>query len=210
VAGVVRKIVAAKPELIVNTINGDTNVAFVRALRRAGVTPKATPTLSFSISEQELNAIGPHDTAGDYVAANYFQSLDMPPNKEFVHRFGQQFGAERVVSSPMATAYAGVQLWAKAVQAAGRDDARVIRDALKGQTYEAPYGPVRIDPATQHVVQTARVGRVNEAGRLVEVYLSPQPIAPEPFPASRGRDEWKTFLDGLYQRWGGRWSNAGS
>jgi urea transport system substrate-binding protein len=210
VARVVRKIVEAKPDLIVNTINGDTNVAFFRALRRAGVTATATPTLSFSVSEEELSAIGPRDTVGDYVAANYFQSLDTPANKELLHRFAQRYGPGRVISSPMATAYTGVQLWAKAVRFAGRDDVTAIREAIKGQTSESPYGPVRIDPATQHVIQTARVGRVDESGRLVEVYLSPQPIVPEPFPASRGRDEWKSFLQGLYQRWGGRWSNAGS
>src|SRR5262245_55614013 len=108
VTGVVQKIAEARPDLIVNTINGDTNVAFFRALRRAGVTAKATPTLSFSISEEELSALSARDTAGDYVAANYFQSLDTPQNLEFLDRFGKRYGAERVVSSAMATAYAGV------------------------------------------------------------------------------------------------------
>ncbi len=209
VAGVVRKIVEAKPDLIVNTINGDTNIAFFRALRRAGVTSQASPVLSLSISEQELAALGPGAVAGDYVAANYFQTLDTPQNQEFLRRFGQRYGSERVVSSPMATAYAGVHLWAQAVRAAGGDDARAIRAALPGQAGDAPYGPVRIDPATRHVVQTARVGRIDEAGRLVEVYLSPQPVAPEPFPPSRSRADWTTFLEGLHTRWGGQWSNAG-
>jgi urea transport system substrate-binding protein len=209
VAAVVRKIADSKPDLIVNTINGDTNVAFFRALRRAGVTSKSAPALSLSISEEELGALGPGDTAGDYVAANYFQTLTTPANVELLRRFGHQFGAERVVSSPMATAYVGVHLWTQAVRAAGTDDVRAIRDALRGQSYEAPYGPVKIDPATGHAVQTARVGRVDETGRLVEVYVSPQPIVPEPFPTSRSRAEWSSFLDGLHQRWGGRWSNPG-
>src|SRR5262249_57398439 len=82
VAGRVGRIDETRPDLIVNTINGDTNVAFFRALRRAGVTAKTTPTLSFSLSEEELNALGPRDTAGDYVAASYFQSLDTPQNRE--------------------------------------------------------------------------------------------------------------------------------
>jgi hypothetical protein len=42
-----------------------------------------------------------------------------------------------------------------------------------------------------------------------EVYLSPQPVAPEPFPPSRSRKEWEAFLAGLHRKWGGRWSAPG-
>jgi urea transport system substrate-binding protein len=208
VAGVVQQIVKAQPDLIVNTINGDTNVAFFRALRRAGVSPNKTPTLSFSISEEELSALGPRDSAGDYVAANYFQSLDTPANQDFLRRFERRYGPGRVVSSAMATAYAGAHLWAKAVTAAGQDHPRSIREAVKGQTDDAPQGPVRVDPATLHTVQIARVGRI-EANRLREVYHSPEPVAPEPFPRARSRMAWEQFLQGLHKRWGGRWSNPG-
>jgi urea transport system substrate-binding protein len=103
-----------------------------------------------------------------------------------------------------------VHLWAKAGQAAGRDEPRAIREAIRGQTYEAPQGMVRIDPATLHTVQIARVGRIDEAGRLIEVYRSPQPIVAEAFPPSRSQQDWVRFLDGIHQRWGGRWSNPGS
>jgi urea transport system substrate-binding protein len=209
VAGVVEKIQKARPDLIVNTINGDTNVAFFRELRRAGISSKNISTLSFSISEEELSALGPRDTEGDFVAANYFQSLDTPANQEFVRRFRKRYGAERVLSSSMETAYAGVHLWAKAVQVAGRDDPRVIREAIRDQTYEAPQGLVRIDPATLHTVQIPRVGRIDETGRLMEVYRSPQPITAEPFPRFRSQQEWVRFLDTIHERWGGRWSNPG-
>jgi urea transport system substrate-binding protein len=209
VDGVVKRIAAARPDLIVNTINGDTNVAFFRALRRAGIVSKTVPTLSFSISEEELGALGPRDIAGEYVAGSYFQSIDSPANREFLHRFGQRYGEGRVVSAPMQAAYTGVHLWAEAVRAAGQDDPRAVREALRGQSYDAPQGPIRIDPATLHAVQFARVGRVDEAGRVEEVYASPQPIEPAPFPSSRGRGEWANFLDGLHKRWGGRWSNPG-
>jgi urea transport system substrate-binding protein len=207
VGAVVEQVKKARPDLIVNSINGDTNVAFFRALRRA-VTAAAVPTLSTSLSEEELSALGPQAVAGDYVAANYFQSLDSGPNRQFVARFQQRYGPDRVISSAMQTAYVGVHLWAQAVRAAGRAEAGPIREAVRGQRYEAPQGPVRIDPVTLQAAQAARVGRVDAAGRLAEVYASP-PIAAEPFPTSRTRAEWGTFLDGLHQRWGGRWSNPG-
>jgi hypothetical protein len=54
VVGAVRTIVAARPDVILNTINRPSNVAFFRTLRAAGVMPGRTPTVSFSISEEEL------------------------------------------------------------------------------------------------------------------------------------------------------------
>jgi urea transport system substrate-binding protein len=68
---------------------------------------------------------------------------------------------------------------------------------------------MRIDPATQHTVQHARVGRIAENDVVNEVYRSPHRVDPEPFPASRSRKDWVTFLDGLHRSWNGRWSNSG-
>ncbi len=209
VARVVKEIARAKPDLIVNTINGDTNVAFFRALRAATSETRSIPALSLSISEEELSALGPGVTVGDYVAGNYFQSLDTPQNRAFVNRFAKRYDPDRVISSVMATAYSGVQLWAKAVRAGGSAETGSIRDAVKEQTYDAPQGPIRIDKATLHTVQMARVGQIDKMGRLREVFQSPQPVEPEPFPEVRSPQQWKAFLDGLHKKWGGRWSNPG-
>lgn len=209
IASVVQKILASQPELIVSTINGDSNVAFFRHLRQAGIKAKDIPALSFSISEEELGSLGPRVSAGDYVASNYFQSLALPQNQKFLQSFARRYGSERVISGAMETAYLGVYLWAQAVQSAGTTDPPAIRAAFLGEKFDAPQGPVQVDPATQHLVQIARLGQIDENGRLEEVYLSPQPIWPEPFPASRSREQWRKLLDSLHQHWGGRWSHPG-
>src|SRR5262249_37786010 len=56
---VIQAIVKAKPDMILNTINGDSNVAFYRALRAAKVRSADTPTISFSIGEQGLRSLNP-------------------------------------------------------------------------------------------------------------------------------------------------------
>src|SRR5207247_705909 len=50
---IVKAIEAARPDMILNTINGDSNIAFFRALR-ARIKAKELPSLSFSIGEQGL------------------------------------------------------------------------------------------------------------------------------------------------------------
>jgi urea transport system substrate-binding protein len=210
VGAVVKKIREAKPDLIINTINGDTNLAFFRALRRAGITSKLVPTLSFSVSEQELSGLAPGQIEGDYAAWGYFESIALPQNQAFLQRFRARYGADRMVSDPMQAAYMGVFLWAQAVRAAGSDDVRKIRQNFRGQRLESARGPVEIDPTNQHTHQVARVGRINKDGRFEEVYVSPKPVDPEPFPPTRSRSAWEEFLADLYRRWNGHWANPGS
>jgi serine/threonine protein kinase len=67
-AGAVRTIVQSSPDMILNTLAGDRNVPFLRALRAAGVTPDRVPTIHFSAGEIELRSLSARETAGDYAA----------------------------------------------------------------------------------------------------------------------------------------------
>lgn len=195
----------AKPDMILNTINGDTNVAFFRALRAAGITPQTIPTMSFSVGEQELRSLSAADTAGDYAAWTYFQSVDTPENKDFVRRFHEKF-PQRSVTDPMEAAYVGVHMWARAVNEAQSLDPKAVRRAMLNQRWTAPEGPVRIDADTQHCYKTPRIGRIRDDGQFEIVWTAPEPVRPEPYPPSRSAAEWKAFLHDLYAGWGNQWA----
>lgn len=208
VAEVVAEIAARRPDVIFNTINGDTNVAFFRALRAAGISPAEVPTVSFSIAEPELASMGTADMVGDYAVWNYFQSIESPRNQAFVAAFRARYGADRVVSDPMEAAYAGVHLWAAAVEQAGTPQPRLIRDALRGRSFDAPGGAVYVDPDTQHLWKTVRVGRIRADGQFDVIWTSGRPVRPLPYPASRTPEEWARFLRALYEGWGGHWARV--
>jgi urea transport system substrate-binding protein len=205
----VRKIVATQPDAILNTINGDSNVAFFRRLRAAGVTPQKIPTVSFSISEEELSSLSTKDLVGDYAAWSYFQSIDRPKNREFVARFQARYGERRVISDPMEAAYFGVHLWAQAVEEAGDDDVAKIHEAVRRQSYEAPEGLVRIDAETQHTSKYFRIGQITSESRFDVIYAPDTPLAPIPYPTTRTRGDWDAFLIDLHLQWGGQWENPG-
>ncbi|MEX0703432.1 MAG: transporter substrate-binding protein [Planctomycetales bacterium] len=188
-----------------NTINGDTNTAFFRALRAAGVTAAEVPCLSFSIGEQELRSLNLDDTRGDYAAWTYFQSLATPENEDFVRRFHEKY-PQRVVTDPMEAAYVGVKLWAQAVRDAGSTEPKQVRRAMLNQRLAAPGGAVRIDADTQHCFKTPRVGRIAADGNFEIVWSAAQPVRPEPYPATRTAAEWMAFLHDLHTGWGNRWS----
>jgi urea transport system substrate-binding protein len=205
----VDRIVESRPDVILNTINGDTNVAFFAELRSAGITPSQVPTMSFSIAEAELAAMGPPAMAGDYAAWNYFESLDTRENREFVKRFKDRFGPDRHTSDPVEAAYVGVRLWARAASLAGTTDPAAVRKALAGLSIISPEGIVVVDAATQHTWKTVRIGKVRGDGQFDIVWSSEHPIRPVPYPRFRTKQSWEQFLDAMFEEWGKRWSNPG-
>lgn len=209
VKSAVAHIVASRPDVIFNTINGDTNVAFFNALRAAGITPDKIPTISFSIAEDELRSTNPQTMAGDYAVWNYFQSISTPENKEFVARFKQKYGQDRVTDDPMEAAYFGVYLWSQAVKDAGTDEVGAVRKAIANQTFSAPEGLVTVDSENQHTWKAVSVGRIKNDGQFEIVWTSAKPVRPVPFPIYKTQAEWEKFLENLYTGWGNSWANPG-
>jgi urea transport system substrate-binding protein len=203
----VQAIVESRPDVILNTLNGDSNVAFFKALRAQGITPEKIPTISFSIAEAELKAMGSRDFAGDYAAWNYFQSLPGEINQHFVEAYKARYGSDEVVTDPMEAAHIGVNLWAQAVRMTGSADPRLVLQNLKGLSYAAPEGAVSLDPTSQHLWKPVRIGRILSNGQFEVVWDTGKPVRPLPYPVYRTPQEWERFLDSLYNAWHGNWAN---
>ncbi|MGH7224417.1 MAG: urea ABC transporter substrate-binding protein, partial [Gemmataceae bacterium] len=201
----VASIVDSGADAIVNSIGGDTNVTFFRALRAAGITSEKIPTLSFRLGESELRALPVEHLKGDYAAWSYFPSINRPENTAFVHKFQKRFGGHRVVTDAMESAYVAVHLWARAATEAGDAQPAAVRPALAGLQTNGPGGPVRIDPTNRYAWKVMRVGQIGERGLFKIIQSSEEPVAPQPFPPSRTRAQWLHFLAGLQHNWDGRW-----
>ena len=80
---------------------------------------------------------------------------------EFVQKFKDEFGWERVTDDPIEAAYFMLHLWKMAVEKAGSTDVDKVRAALQsGIEYDAPGGKVKVDPKTQRTYKWFRMGRV--------------------------------------------------
>jgi urea transport system substrate-binding protein len=178
---VVNKLQQAKPDAVFNTLNGDSNVAFFKQLRSAGITAATMPTVSVSVAEEEVVGIGPDNVAGHLVAWNYYQTTTGARNDTFVKAFKAKYGASKVTSDPMEAGYNAVHLWAAAVTKAGSVEVAAVKQAAGGITYDAPEGTVTIDGENQHVYKTARIGLVQPDGQIKEVWNSGKPIKPDPY-----------------------------
>ncbi|TWU26615.1 Aliphatic amidase expression-regulating protein [Novipirellula galeiformis] len=203
---IVAKIVATKPDFILNTLNGHSNHAFFSSLRAAGIAASDIPTMSFSIAEVELLNMRYDQTQGDYAAWTYFQSIASERNTAFVKRFQDRFGSDRVTDDPIEAGYFGVYLWKQAVEDAGTDKPSAVRTKVGNQSFPAPQGIVSIDPETHHTWKTLRIGRIRGDGQFDIVWTSDYPVRPVTFPIYQSREQWEQFLEDMYRDWGQSWS----
>jgi urea transport system substrate-binding protein len=183
VTPIITKIKTALPNggVIYNTLNGDSNAAFFKQLQGAGLTPDKYPVMSVSIAEEEVKTIGPEFLKGHFAAWNYFQSVDTPANKKFVEAFKKEYGADRPTNDPMEAAYIMVYIWKQSVEKAGTaDDLEKVREAVYGQTFDAPEGKVTMNN-NHHLSKFVRIGEIAEDGQFKIVFETPKVVDPLPW-----------------------------
>jgi urea transport system substrate-binding protein len=183
VTPIISKIKAAMPDggIIYNSLNGDSNVALFKQMQGAGMGPDKYPSMSVSIAEEEVNAIGVDYLKGHYASWNYFQTVDSPESKKFVEAFKKKYGEERVVNDPMEAAYTMVYLWKQAVEKAKTaDDLEKVRAAALGQTFDAPGGKYTLEN-NHHLAKVVRIGQVREDGLFDIVYDTKAIVKPIPW-----------------------------
>ena len=178
---IVNKIRSAGADAVFNVVVGGSLTAFFREYNSAGLTPEVMPVMSMCVGEEEVRSIGAASLVGQLSSWNYYQTLDTPANNAFVADFKERFGADRVTSDPMESAYTAVLLWKAAVEKADSFEVADIQEASGGVSVDAPEGTVTIDGENHHVTKTARVGKVSGDGLIEQVWESAQPITPDPF-----------------------------
>ncbi len=113
-----------------------------------------------SVADDEfLNDIG--DVALGLVTSHpYSASHNSPANKKFVEAFMKQSNGIRPNFFGVA-AYDGMRVIYEAIKATkGKGDGQALVDAMKGQIFESPRGPIYIDGQTRDIVQNVYIRRV--------------------------------------------------
>ena len=103
-SAIIAKIQKAKPDVILNTLNGDSNVAFFAALGKAGITSSVIPVMSFSIAEEEVAKMNLDNLAGHLVSWNYYETTQTPRNEKFVTDYKEKYGEDRMTGDPIEAA----------------------------------------------------------------------------------------------------------
>ncbi len=181
-----------QPEVILNTINGDSNHAFFQKKHEVGL--DNIPIISFSISEDKLMEIPYANATSHYAIWSYFRNLDTPRNDEFINQIQNRLGKDQLIGDPMVASYIGLNLWVQAVQSAETTIPALVYKALSEQTMNAPQGIVSIDSKNHHLRKHVCIGQAQTNGKFNIIWATKNAIRPVPFPTYRTRSEWEKIV----------------
>lgn len=203
----IKKIVEAKPDVIINTIQGDSNVPFFEQLRAHGITPEKIPVMSIGgVTEVEFAGMRSSAMAGDYTTASYFQSVSSEENSIFVTNYKKKYGNDRVVGEACEAGYIAVHIWAGAVKVAQVAAPEHVKKHLNNRMVNAPEGIIYTDNQLMNTWKMIYVGRLRSDGQFTIVWDSKKTVQPLVFPIFNTKQVWQTFVQDLYTKWDNRWS----
>lgn len=182
----IREILELRPDYIFNSLIGSSSYEFLRRLRRASATagidqPREMPVASCTLSEPELHAIGADAADGQITSSVYFSSLQTTRNVDFVAAYRRAFPNGPVACADAESSYIAIHLLARAVARAGSEDIAQVRAAVTACHFDAPQGPVKIDPETMHAYLTPHIG-VSRTDYEFDVLIGSRgPVQPDPY-----------------------------
>lgn len=208
VDSVVNEIIQKKPDIIFNTINGDTNVAFFNRLFELTRNRSRPLVVSFSLANADINKIGADKMIGDYAVWSYFCSQTNPENERFLKAYSHKYHDSARINDPAVTAYAGVYLWAQAVHDSPTLNPAAIHDFMLRQSFASPAGIIYIDPENANAWRTVVIGKINDQGVFQVEWSSINPVEPIIYPDFKTKAEWELFEYQLYNAWKKSWINT--
>jgi urea transport system substrate-binding protein len=180
----VNKIKNSGCDVVLSNVVGDSVVAFYREYKNQGLTHDKLPICATVTSEIEIAAMGAEYAVGSYTSFPYFQAIDTDRNKAFVERYRAFVKDPKAVTHhALESSYFQVFLWKQAAEKAAEMTPVAIRDAVKGQEFDAPNGHVKIDPDNLHTYLTPRIAQwlPDGQGKIIDAYK--EPTIPLPYVA---------------------------
>ena len=146
--GIASALKARKPDVVVNGATFEDGVGMVRALLKAGFTPKMLyQTTAPSLGDQYSKAVGKANTEGVFYAVSHSKEAKTPGNPEFVKKYQEMFGGTEVPEDA-ADAFATAEVLQAAVKAVGTiDKSRQLElaDWLRDNKVDTILGPLSWD-----------------------------------------------------------------
>jgi len=148
--GIASALKSRNPDVVVHGATFEDGVGMVRALRKAGFTPKILyQTSAPSFGDQYSGALGKQTTEGIFYGVSHSKEADTPGNKEFVAKYREMFGGQEVPEDA-ADAYATAQVLQAAVKGVGtieRERQLELADWLRENEVDTILGPLSWDDA---------------------------------------------------------------
>jgi branched-chain amino acid transport system substrate-binding protein len=180
----ISKISAAGVDGMYSCLRSPVIPRFTKQASEFGLMKKIIVVAGGSPSEADLEAGGEAEV-GIVTACAWSWDINTPASQKFAKAYWNEFKA--VPPSQGAQAYVGAMMLFNAIEKAGSTTPEKIIQALKGATFDGPYGKVRISPKdnsmrTPAVLTETKLAPKNPYGakiiKKVLVHLKPEEIGP--------------------------------
>jgi urea transport system substrate-binding protein len=152
----IKRILDAKPDVLYPLVAGVDGITFWKQL--AGFEFRGTRA-SHSVSEAIAQALDPETANGILSAAPYFMVVDTPANKSFLDKYLARSPAKYVDTFGEGL-YDAVHLFALGAEKTETLENDKLIEGLQGIQFDAPQGPITIDPSTQHTTHAFHIAEV--------------------------------------------------
>jgi len=152
-SGLVERIKAAKPDLILVLLTGETSYNFEQQAAEAGIGPQDLPMICNQVAD-DAEAFWTNVPDGNLC---FYRKVGLPPalytdrTKAFVKKYMSKTGRATAESYAM-EAYDSLHVMAKAINEAGSTDPDAIISALENITYDGALGTITFPYGTQNPV----------------------------------------------------------
>jgi len=180
----ISKISAAGVDGMYSCLRSPVVPRFTKQASEFGLMKKIIVVAGGSPSEADLEAGGEAEV-GIVTACAWSWDINTPASQKFAKAYWEEFKA--VPPSQGAQAYVGAMMLFHAIEKAGNTTPEKIIQALRGATFDGPYGKVRISPKdnsmrTPAVLTETKLAPKNPYGakiiKKVLVHLKPEEIGP--------------------------------
>lgn len=205
---VIEQILKLKPDAIINTLNGESNLSFFKAMQQAGLNAKTTPVFSTSIDERTVDSINKQLTSnpleGHFIAGSYFHSIQTDDNKQLIATYQQNYHSDFLLTDASYNTHLAFQFWLRAVDNSETTQPDELLKALQGDSLRSASGIIYLDPKNNHLHKAMRIARIEN--NLPQVIWSSNVLSsPLPFPVFKDRSFWQAHQTELFESWGQRW-----
>lgn len=184
---IMRDIRKAAPDVVFSTVVGDSTVYLYQAYAEAGFDPKTMPLASLTTTEAEIRAMGYDVGEGHITAAPYFECLETERNASFVSAYKKRYGQDARTNMCVEAAYFQVHIFARALAQTNSIETEALRPMVLGADFDAPQGPVSVNPGCSHTDLWTRIGRANRAGQFEVLRQSASRVSADPYLLGYGR-----------------------
>lgn len=163
-ATTISNIQKADPDFLILFLVGANQSQYFPQIAASGVSIPSVSTVNLQ-QGYEHKQFAPPALKDLYVPIAFIEEVGAVSESaaRFVEAFRAEFPDAPYVNQPARCAYVAVNLMAKAWEAAGTTETDAVIAALEsGLTFDAPEGPVTLDPATHHLAMNIRMAQVQE------------------------------------------------